>query len=310
MTKKICLDQNYSTTKILITEQPVIKIKADQKFETILFLPEGERRQGEGGLRTKGYFKKSYKDKPLVSIITVVFNGEQYLEQTIKSVINQSYDNVEYIIIDGGSSDGTVDSIKKYEDKIDYWVSEKDNGVYDAMNKGLMLSEGEMIGIINADDWYIMDAISKSVLALKKSGADYSIGNIQKIPSKIVARPIYPLITGKIYQEMMYPHISAFIKKTVYKKVGLFDTRYMISADFDMALRIHIENFRSIYIDTTLAMIMEGGISSDTKSKKEYLQIVISHGKNSAIGLCNIWLAYDEILHHQNTSQSFDSKDS
>jgi len=96
-----------------------------------LFLSEGENRKGEGGQRTKGHFKKSYEKKPLISVITVVFNGEKYLEETITSVINQTYENVEYIIIDGGSTDGTLDIIKRYEDKIDYWVSEKDNGIYD-----------------------------------------------------------------------------------------------------------------------------------------------------------------------------------
>jgi len=281
MNSTICVDERYSTTRLATKQKPEIVNKFEDKFETVLFLPEGERQKGAGGLRTKGYFKKSYEDKPLVSIITVVFNGEKYLEETIQSVINQGYDNVEYIIIDGRSTDGTLDIIKKYEDKIDYWVSEKDKGIYDAMNKGLVLSVGEMIGIINADDWYVMDAIEEIVLALQESGADYSVGNIQKIPSKIVARPIFPLITGRIYQEMMYPHISAFIKKTVYKQVGLFDVRYRISADFDMALRIHLRNFRCIYIDAILAMIIEGGISNDTKSKKEYLHIVVRHGKNS-----------------------------
>ena len=142
MTKTICLDENFSTTQLLTQEKPILEQNAEDKFETILFLPESENRKGEGGLRTKGYFKKSYDDKPLISIITVVFNGERYLEQTIQSVIDQTYDNVEYIIIDGGSTDGTLDIIKKYEDKIDYWVSEKDNGIYDAMNKGIKVCYG------------------------------------------------------------------------------------------------------------------------------------------------------------------------
>lgn len=280
MTKTICLDKHFSTTRVLIDAKPILESESEDKFETIFFLPKNVERKADGGLRTKGYFKRSYPDKPLVSIITVVFNGEKYLEKTIQSVINQTYANVEYIIIDGGSTDRTLDIIKKYEDQVDYWVSERDRGIYDAMNKGLMLSLGEVIGIINADDWYMIDTVEKSVSALQKSGAEYSMGNIQKVPSRIVAKPIFPLTRGHIYQEMMYPHISAFIKKTVYKKVGLFDARYRIAADFDMALRIHIANFRSVYVDTILAMLIEGGISNDTKSKKEYLDIVVRHGKN------------------------------
>lgn len=241
--------------------------------------PEGENRKGEGGLRTKGYFKKSYDDKPLVSIITVVFNGERYLKQTIQSVINQSYDNVEYIVIDGGSTDSTLDIIKKYENQIDYWVSEKDNGIYDAMNKGLQLSSGEVIGIINADDWYVEDAIEKSIEVLQKTGRDYSIGNIKKVPSNIISKPINPLVDTVIYPGMMYPHIGAFIKTDVYRKIGLFDTKYRIAADFDMALRIHMNQFKAVVIDKTIAIFSDGGISSDIRAKKENLMITISHGK-------------------------------
>ena len=126
--------------------------KPEDKLETVLFLPEKEGRIVEGGLRTQGHFKKSYNDKPLVSIITVVFNSEKYLENTILSVISQAYDNVEYIIIDGGSTDGTIDIIKKYEDKLDYWISESDDGIYDAMNKGIDLVTGEWVNFVNSSD--------------------------------------------------------------------------------------------------------------------------------------------------------------
>ena len=268
MANSICLDKNYSTTRLLTKEKP-----------KPMNQPEGENRKGEGGLRTKGYFKKSYDDKPLVSIITVVFNGERYLKQTIQSVINQSYDNVEYIVIDGGSTDSTLDIIKKYENQIDYWVSEKDNGIYDAMNKGLQLSSGEVIGIINADDWYVEDAIEKSIEVLQKTGRDYSIGNIKKVPSNIISKPINPLVDTVIYPGMMYPHIGAFIKTDVYRKIGLFDTKYRIAADFDMALRIHMNQFKAVVIDKTIAIFSDGGISSDIRAKKENLMITISHGK-------------------------------
>jgi len=205
-----CLNPNYSTTRLCyklvddkyldesgkIKEEYKFKLnfsefgivnskipaKEDEKFDTLLFLPEGEGRKGEGGLRTKGYFKFSYEYNddlgfrvedldipvkipqtsnlksqtyPLITIITVVYNGEKYLEETIKSVINQTYPNVEYIIIDGGSTDGTLDIIKKYEDYIDYWVSEKDKGIYDAMNKGILVSNGKYLLFLNADDFLI-----------------------------------------------------------------------------------------------------------------------------------------------------------
>ena len=148
------LNENYSTTRHLTEEQPLVENGPKDKFETTLFLPESENKKWEGGLRTQCYFKNSLENKPLVTIITVVFNGEAYLEETIQSVINQTYDNVEYIIIDGGSTDGTLDIIKKYENQIDYWISEKDHGIYDAFNKGISLAQGTLVGIQNADDYF------------------------------------------------------------------------------------------------------------------------------------------------------------
>lgn len=121
----------------------------------------------QGGRRIRNIEKVSRSSEPLVSIITVVFNGEKYLEQTILSVLNQTYSNIEYIIIDGGSSDATLDIINKYTDKIDYWVSEPDSGIYDAMNKGISLATGQLIGIINSDDWYELDAVEEIVRAYK-----------------------------------------------------------------------------------------------------------------------------------------------
>ena len=169
------INRTYSTTSLLTTKKPDILPNLEDQFETLLFLPKGENRKGEGGLRTKGYFKKPYEDKPLISIITVVYNGEKYLEETIQSVINQTYDNVEYIIIDGGSTDGTVDIIKKYEDQIDYWVSEKDTGMYNALNKGFSCAQGDYLGWLNADDTLFPNAF-KDINTVFKSFPDVQIG--------------------------------------------------------------------------------------------------------------------------------------
>lgn len=168
MNSFICLNKEFSTTQCLITYKPIIKSNVMDKVNSVLFLSEKRDRKGKGGLRTKGYFKRSYENKPLMSIVTVVFNGEKYLEETIRSVINQTYDNVEYIIIDGGSTDDTIGIIKKYENKIDYWVSEGDEGMYDALAKGFSLCSGQIMAYINADDFYLPNAFSTVIDIFKK----------------------------------------------------------------------------------------------------------------------------------------------
>lgn len=194
----------------------------------------------EGGLRIKGLFnKKSEPDRPLLSIITVCFNSEKYLEQTIQSVINQTYDNIEYIIIDGGSTDSTLDIIRKYEDKIAYWVSEPDKGISDAFNKGINLAIGKLIGVINSDDWYKKDAIGKIVrcyLANKNSiiAAGMKIVDGNRLLNIRYSNP------KKLKWKMSLCHISTFIPKHIYKKYGLYDINKKVAMDHELLLRYYI----------------------------------------------------------------------
>ena len=112
-----------------------------------------------GGKRRRGIFKNNKKNKPLISVITVVLNNQKYLTKSINSVLKQSYKNFELIIVDGGSTDGTLEILRKNNNKIDFWISEKDKGLYDAMNKGIRLSRGSIISILNSDDTYYRNAI-------------------------------------------------------------------------------------------------------------------------------------------------------
>jgi glycosyltransferase involved in cell wall biosynthesis len=179
MIEVITINPSYSTTRTVTRQQPVIEKQAEDKFETVLFLPEGEARQGEGGLRTQGYFKVSLEGKPLITVVTVIFNGEQFIEEAIQSVINQKYDNIEYIIVDGGSTDNTVNIIKKYEDKIDYWVSEADEGQSDAFNKAFSVCQGVLVSWLNADDILLPGAITEvAQTLLKKPSTNWIAGNI------------------------------------------------------------------------------------------------------------------------------------
>ena len=119
--------------------------------------------QLKGGLRSRGIYKHSLPGKPLITVITVVFNGAQTLRDTLESVMQQSYDNVEYIVIDGGSSDATVDILRQYDHVIDYWLSEKDGGIYDAMNKGIALCSGDYVGMLNSDDIFADGSVLQAI---------------------------------------------------------------------------------------------------------------------------------------------------
>lgn len=217
---------------------------------------------------------------PSVSIITVVYNGEKFIEGTILSVLKQTYANIEYIIIDGGSTDGTLDIIKKYEDKINYWISEKDNGIYEAMNKGLEVATGDYIAILNADDYYIPDAIALSIEKLMETKSDYCFANVEYVDNGAIIKPIYPLEKNYIYQEMPYPHVSAVISASVYRDVGLFDTAFKIAGDHDMALRIHLKGYKAAYINEVVAKLEAGGISSGIQSNRESYLVAVKNGKN------------------------------
>jgi glycosyltransferase involved in cell wall biosynthesis len=195
---------------------------------------------------------------PLVSVITVVYNGENYIEQTINSVLNQSYKNIEYIVIDGGSKDNTVPLIKKYEDRIAYWVSEKDSGISDAFNKGITRATGEIVGIINADDWYEPDTISIVVNAI--GHYDIAYGYVQywsdfKKSFKQKSTVEY------LEQHVSVIHPTVFIKKECYERFGAYNTSYKCAMDYELLLRLKINHCKFVYIPSILANMRWEGLS-------------------------------------------------
>lgn len=229
----------------------------------------------QGGLRTIGVEKKSEMNFPIVTIITVVLNGEKYLEQTFKSIFNQSYSNIEYIVIDGGSKDNTIDIIEKYTNQIDFWQSEPDKGLYFAMNKGIGLAKGELIGILNADDYYTEDAVNLVVEDYLKTNADVFHGDMLLLTDNesVKMKPDF----SKMMQQPSVFHPTCFVKKVVYDKIGSFDTKYKISADYDFLLRCIKHKFIFNYIPEVLCHFRPGGMSASCASNIEGYNIMKFH---------------------------------
>lgn len=208
------------------------------------------------------------KKEPLISIITVVYNGEKYLQQTINSVCNQTYKNIEYIIVDGNSSDGTLDIIKQNESNITKWISEPDKGLYDAMNKGIAMASGDLIGMINSDDWYELDAVDLVVKEFLKSPekhifhADiYNITEEEGKTKKELRRYNPSTLKFQLYG-MTYNHPSMFITPVEYEK-HLYNNNLVSLADYQFVLEAFIRD-RSIftYINKPLVNYRLDGISA------------------------------------------------
>ena len=177
------------------------------------------------------------KKNPLITIITVVFNNKKFLEKTIKSVLGQSYQNIEYIIIDGGSTDGTLNIIKKYNKRINFWVSENDKGIYDAFNKGLKHATGDLIGFVNSDDILLKNACKYLVKYYNTyKDVDFFFGSVKKHWGILYGyKPWKISYTWGFYTS----HSTGFfIKKKLIKTVGLYNTKYKYSADYDYFYRM------------------------------------------------------------------------
>lgn len=259
----------------------------------------------EGGVKLlKSMEKKSSSNQPLVSIITVCLNSEKYLEDTIKSVINQTYQNIEYIIIDGGSKDKTLDIIKKYEDKIDYWISQPDKGLYDAMNKGIRLAKGELIGLLNSDDWYHPQAVENIIDGyLKAPDTDVFYGDLLyvRMPNYCLNDREYDIegkykrYVGKhenMFNQWQLSHPTCFLKATAYAN-RLFDISIRLSADFDFLLYLYMNNKKFFYINKPITYFRPIGLTSKTNYTEviEYFRI---RGKYNFFKAFKLFL-YDNI---------------
>lgn len=216
-----------------------------------------------------------------VSIITVVYNGVKTIEQTILSVLEQTYTNIEYIIIDGQSTDGTQQIVEKYKDSIAYFVSEKDNGIYDAMNKGIERATGDIIGIINSDDWYVPDAVEKVVHYFNYNGADIVYGKAMNVFQN-GREQLYPALPLEaIWYQMIVPHPTVFVKRVTYQKYGAFNLKYKLASDYDLLLKFYVNHLQIGFIDHIMTYFRVGGLSTrmQIECMKEHIAIATGYIK-------------------------------
>jgi glycosyltransferase involved in cell wall biosynthesis len=196
-----------------------------------------------------------------ISIITVCYNSEQYIEQTIQSVIKQTYPDIEYILIDGASNDGTLQIIQDYAAKYTNirFISETDSGIYNAMNKGIALATGELIGIINSDDWYEHDAIAVVIEAYHKHGLAVYHG----IQRRYINEMEVELLRTNSSQlnKRMIEHSTCFVPKEVYEQYGCFNEVYRYVGDYELMLRLKENKVPFIALDNILSNFREGGAS-------------------------------------------------
>lgn len=216
----------------------------------------------------RGYLMESIAK---ISIITATYNSEKHIEQTIRSVLEQTYEHVEYIIVDGVSTDGTLDIIRKYQDKIDVLISEPDRGVYDAFNKGIKLATGDIIYFLNSDDYFYDNQVLEDVAREFSINSNTSIvyGNVLIKNEK---NDSFQILFGRklaledFKKRLMPCHQGVFTKKELFYKHGLFNIEYKIASDFDFLVKCFITDEQKIkYIDRLISIFREGGLSSDSK---------------------------------------------
>ena len=201
-------------------------------------------------------------NKLSISIVTISFNSEQYLEQTIQSVMNQTYQNIEYIIIDGASKDGTLDIIKKHEDNISYWISEPDKGIADAMNKGLKAAKGDYILFLHSDDYLADENVLEKAVQFLDQEHDLFLFYLYYSDNgnKTLATPRG--LDWRINFKTGVLHQSCICSRTLFEKIVNFDTNFKIVMDYDFFLRAYRAGAKAKHINLPLSVMRKTGISS------------------------------------------------
>ncbi len=231
----------------------------------------------EGGYRLSGISPVKEPDKPVISIVTVTFNAEKHLAQALDSILTQDYPNIELIVVDGGSQDQTLDIIRQREKAIAYWLSEKDKGIYDAMNKGLSRITGDWVGFKNADDWYENGAFQILAACIAKEDAEVFYGDSLSVIQE------NPLRTSPFFTNHFtlgstpgIDHRSSFVKAGLHKTIP-FDLQYRLAADLDVFYRLRKSGAKFVHIPAFMACKRYGGASDGTRILKESFAINVKY---------------------------------
>lgn len=220
-----------------------------------------------------------------ISIITVVYNREYCIAECIDSVLKQTYDNIEHLVIDGGSTDGTREKIESYRDRIAFYISEKDEGIFDALNKGIKNATGDIIGILNSDDFFCgPDTLTKMVKAFVTSGADlvYAKGmfvNKDNLRKVMRVYPSRPFRRRYLHFGWIPLHTTIFVRREIFRKYGLYQSGFTIASDYEISLRwFQNDDIKKFFLDEWVVKMRLGGLSTSAmlqlKKSREDLRII------------------------------------
>jgi len=221
--------------------------------------------------------------EPFVSVITAVFNGNDYICGCIESVLTQDYPYVEHIIVDGGSKDGTIEILRRYEDRLALWISEPDSGVYDAWNKGIQLARGEWIAFLGADDTYLPGAISTYMKLAKENPRAEFLSSKARLDHITGYAPTFggPWEWPRFSRAMSTIHVGTMHHRKLFERYGDFDTRYRIAGDYEYLLRAR-NTIRTAFTPAVTVVMRAGGLSDSTAGLYEARQAKIENGIWSA----------------------------
>ncbi|MBE6748171.1 MAG: glycosyltransferase [Ruminococcaceae bacterium] len=226
----------------------------------------------------KMYTEKNDYENPLITVVTVCFNSGKTIEKTLISVLNQTYSNYEYLVIDGASTDNTLEVLEKYQEKFCgklRVISEKDKGIYDAMNKGIKNSTGKIIGILNSDDYYSDNTLELVAQKYAETQHEYVVinGDMERVSEKDELIYRYHFTENQIKNKEYFGHPSMFAAKAVYDRIGLYNQEYKLAADGEWQYRVHEdEDVKYVLCSEVFSHMREGGASDNPKYAKQWFK--------------------------------------